>query len=46
MVAVKAHMKPAGSETALIEAINRVEAAFREQFPQVAYLFFEPDLHD
>ncbi|MEO7743565.1 MAG: cation diffusion facilitator family transporter [Usitatibacter sp.] len=46
MVAVKAKMKPAGSEVALLEAVNRAEAAFRQQFPQVAFLFFEPDLRD
>lgn len=46
MVAVKAKMKPAGSEIALLVAVNRAEAAFRQQFPQVAFLFFEPDLRD
>jgi cation diffusion facilitator family transporter len=46
MVAVKARMKPASSDVALIEAINKTEAVFRKQFPQVAFLFFEPDLHD
>jgi len=43
MVAVKAHMRPAGTDTKLIENINVTEAAFREAFPQVAFLFFEPD---
>ena len=46
MVAVKAQMAPAGSERAMLEAINRAEKAFRAQFPQVAFLFFEPDLGD
>ena len=46
MVAVKARMQPQGSEVALIEAINRVEAAFRMAFPEVAWLFFEPDVED
>lgn len=46
MVAVKARMKPAGSDVKLIEAINATEVAFRQHFPQVAFLFFEPDLHD
>lgn len=46
MVAVKAHMKPTHSDVALIEAINTVEAQFRQQFPQVTFLFFEPDLCD
>jgi cation diffusion facilitator family transporter len=43
MVAVKAHMRPAGTDTKLIENINVTEAAFRKEFPQVAFLFFEPD---
>lgn len=46
MVAVKVHMKPAGSEKALIEAVNRAEVEFRRLYPQVAFLFFEPDLAD
>lgn len=46
MVAVKARMQPAGSEVALIEAINAVERSLRAAFPQVHWLFFEPDLHD
>jgi cation diffusion facilitator family transporter len=46
MVAVKVQMKPAFSDIALIEAINTIEKLFRQQFPQVAFLFFEPDLRD
>lgn len=46
MVAIKARMKPAGSERAMIEAMNRAEAAFRARYPSVAFLFFEPDLAD
>ncbi len=46
MVAVKARMQPQGSEVALIEAINRVEAGFRAAFPQVRWIFFEPDVED
>jgi len=46
MVAVKAKMREQGSEAALIDEINRVEAAFKARFPQVQWLFFEPDLHD
>ncbi len=46
MVAVKAKMRPTGSDVTLIEGVNRTEAAFRGQFPQAAFLFFEPDLHD
>ncbi len=43
MVAVKAKMRPAASAPALIAAINRVEQRFRAAFPQVQWLFFEPD---
>jgi cation diffusion facilitator family transporter len=46
MVAVKAKMKPAASAHALVEAINRVERSFRAAFPQVQWLFFEPDVAD
>jgi cation diffusion facilitator family transporter len=46
MVAIKARMKPQGAELALIEAINRIEAGFRVAFPDVNWLFFEPDIED
>lgn len=46
MVAVKAKMRPAPTGQALVEAINRVEKSFRSAFPQVQWLFFEPDLSD
>ena len=46
MVAVKARMRPQGSEVALIDAINRVEEGFRSAFPQVRWIFFEPDVAD
>jgi cation diffusion facilitator family transporter len=46
MVAIKAQMRPQPSDTALIEAINKVEAAFRQQFPNVVWCFFEPDFAD
>ena len=46
MVAIKARMKSMGSETKLIEAVNRAEVAFKQKFPQVAFLFFEPDVSD
>lgn len=46
MIAVKAKMRPAGGEAALVEAINRAESAFRGRYPQVLWLFFEPDLRD
>jgi cation diffusion facilitator family transporter len=46
MVAVKARLHSQGSETALIDAINRVEASMREAFPQLRWIFFEPDHAD
>jgi divalent metal cation (Fe/Co/Zn/Cd) transporter len=46
MVAVKAQMIDAGSQQGLIDAINQVEAGFRQQFPGVRWLFFEPDSED
>ena len=46
MVAVKAKMRPTGSETDLIDAINRVEREFRTAFPMAKWLFFEPDNRD
>jgi len=46
LVAVKAKMKPQGSEDALIGSINATEAAFRGAFPQVQWVFFEPDVED
>ncbi len=46
MVAVKARIKPQGSEEKLIAAINRVEQSMRAAFPQIRWIFFEPDLHD
>jgi cation diffusion facilitator family transporter len=46
MVAVKARMKPTGSDVALVEAINRVEAGLRAEFSEVRWIFFEPDLRD
>jgi len=46
MVAVKAKMHPAGSEQLLIANINTCEQALKAAFPQVHFLFFEPDLLD
>ena len=43
MVAVKARMRAQGSEEALVRAINATEAAFRQRFSNVAWVFFEPD---
>jgi cation diffusion facilitator family transporter len=44
MLAVKARMREDQAALRLIEDINRVEAAVRARFPQVQWLFFEPDL--
>jgi cation diffusion facilitator family transporter len=46
MVAVKARMRPTGSDVALINAINAVEARVKVEFTQVRWIFFEPDLAD
>ncbi len=46
MVAVKVRMHPAGSEQQLIANINTCELALKAAFPQVQFLFFEPDLFD
>ena len=46
MLAVKARMEPAASDVALIENINRVERGLRTAFPQLRWIFFEPDLRD
>ena len=46
MVAIKADMSDPGSAVALSKSINAVEARFREAFPEVTWLFFEPDIKD
>jgi cation diffusion facilitator family transporter len=45
MVSVKARIK-AGSAKDLVRAINRAEAATRAEFPEIQWLFFEPDVTD
>jgi cation diffusion facilitator family transporter len=45
MVAVKVKMK-AHSAPQLVAAINRAEQAMRAEFPEVQWLFFEPDVVD
>jgi cation diffusion facilitator family transporter len=45
MVAVKAKVK-AASAAELVAAINRAEAATRAEFPEIQWLFFEPDIAD
>jgi cation diffusion facilitator family transporter len=46
MVAVKARMMPVDSDRRLIDAINTVEAAMKETFPDIRWSFFEPDVTD
>lgn len=45
MVSVKAAMKGASARE-VVSAINRTEAALRAEFPEVQWLFFEPDVAD
>lgn len=46
MVAIKARLKPQGSEQQLVASINDIEKQFKQAFPQVMWLFFEPDIAD
>jgi cation diffusion facilitator family transporter len=43
LLAVKARMAETARATALVDAINRVEADLRKAFPTVRWCFFEPD---
>ena len=43
MVAVKAKMREYPTQGEMVEGINAIEAAFKERFPQTAWIFFEPD---
>jgi cation diffusion facilitator family transporter len=43
MLAVKARMRESQNAARLIDDVNRVEAELRQAFPQLAWLFFEPD---
>src|SRR5687768_6593992 len=45
MVAVKAKMRAATAGD-LVAAINHAEAALRAEFPEIQWLFFEPDIRD
>jgi len=45
MVAVKVKMKAAAARD-MIADINRAEAALRAEFPEIQWLFFEPDVAD
>lgn len=44
MVSVQAQMREGQSVKALAEQINQVERAFKAQFPEVRWSFFEPDI--
>jgi cation diffusion facilitator family transporter len=46
MVAVKVRMREQGGQEALVGAINAIEAAFAQRFPQAQWIFFEPDIAD
>ncbi len=46
MVSVQAVMRPQGSEAGLIDAINAIEAALKQTFPEVRWSFFEPERAD
>jgi cation diffusion facilitator family transporter len=43
MVAVKAKMSPAGSADQLIDNINICESELKKAFPEILWVFFEPD---
>ena len=45
MVAAKVGMKPESARE-MVAAINRAEAALRAEFPEIQWLFFEPDIAD
>ncbi len=46
MVSIKAKMRGETTSTELIAAINRVEAGMKQNFPEVRWSFFEPDIED
>ena len=46
MVAVKAKMRGVSVAADLVGDINRCEQGLRARFPQVRWVFFEPDLND
>jgi cation diffusion facilitator family transporter len=46
MLAVKARMRETQVASRLIEDVNRVEVALRQAFPQIEWVFFEPDDRD
>lgn len=46
LVAIKARMRKAETGRALVDDINAVERDLKSAFPQVVWLFFEPDVTD
>ena len=46
MVSVKAVMRERHNAEAMVAAINDCEQAMRREFPQIQWLFFEPDIKD
>jgi cation diffusion facilitator family transporter len=45
LLAVKARMRESHDAPRLIDDVNRLEADLRRAFPQIQWLFFEPDNH-
>jgi hypothetical protein len=45
MVSVKARLRGRSAKE-LVASINRAEAAARAEFPEIQWLFFEPDTAD
>ena len=43
MVAVKAKMGEYATQTEMVDGINVIERDFKARFPDVAWVFFEPD---
>jgi cation diffusion facilitator family transporter len=46
MVSVKAEMRRDAGAPELVDAINAVERAMKERFPEIRWSFFEPDVSD
>lgn len=46
MIAVKVHMKESLSHQELLEAINYCEFQMKQKYPDIAWIFFEPDNQD
>jgi divalent metal cation (Fe/Co/Zn/Cd) transporter len=44
MVAVKAKMREYPTQAAMVDGINAIEGRFKQEFPQAAWIFFEPDV--